>query len=134
MFANVGLSLLKHICTALDGNQVTLYLACNGNKHRSLAVHMILIGMCVHLGCFFHTPPVAKPNRKGCSAGRFHTACPDCLSLADWSLGTWSGLGQSALNAVGYSDAEIAKMRPQQRADLADRHANGLKQPKVPTS
>ena len=134
MFGNVGLALVNHICTALDGNQVTLYLACNGNKHRSLAVHMILIGMCVHLGCFFHTPPVVKSNGKVCTVGRHHSACPECLSLAGWPIGTWSGLGQTALNAVGYTDAEIVNIRPQQRADLADRYANGLRRPRVPTS
>jgi len=142
MFANVGLSLLNHICTALDGNQVTFYLVCRGNKHRSLAVHMILIGMCVHLGCFFHTPPVAKSNGKACYVarptvpgwGHRGVPCRSCLQLAEWSLGTWSGLGRSALHAMGYSDAEIADIRPQQRADLADRHAAGLRLPRLPTS
>jgi hypothetical protein len=129
----LGDSLLTFMCTALDGNQVTLYLACRGNKHRSLAIHTILIGMCVHLGCYFHTHAVAKPHGKACRADH-GLPCTECLGLARWSRGTWAGLGRLAFAAMGYNDAAVAGIRPQQRADIAERLAAGLfPQPKVPS-
>ena len=140
-FPQLGLPFVDYIVAALDGNQVTLYLACNGNKHRSLAAHMILLGMCVHLDCYFHTFPVAKDGGKWCTAARSNAEgfrgvkvpCEFCLDLAAWPKGTWSGLGRRALLELGYTDTGIARIRPQQRAALRDKVSSGaVRPPKLP--